>query len=42
MNDDQRHVVLSGSFIAARPVAAGNAVTADFGMLGQIQVSFTD
>ena len=36
------HTVLSGSFIAARPVAAGNTVTADFGTLGQIQVSFTD
>ena len=35
------HTVLSGSFIAAIPVAAGNAVTADFGTLGQIQVSFT-
>ena len=42
MNDDQRHAVLSGSLIAASPVVAGNAVTADFGMPEQIQVSFTD
>lgn len=36
------HSVLSGSFIAARAVAPGDSVVADFGPYGQISLGFCD
>ena len=36
------HIVLSGSFIRAHPMAAGDSFVADFGPLGQISFGVTD